>query len=126
MDVRGETILLVEDEDLLRNALVELLEAEGYRVLPARDGIEAVEFHAAHKQEIGAVILDLGLPRLGGWEAFLQMKDADPGLKGIVVSGNLERERRREMRQKGLKASLRKPYSPEEILKTVRQVLTRS
>jgi PAS domain S-box-containing protein len=122
----GQTILLVEDEDLLRDAVVSLLEAEGYRVLTARDGIEAVDRHAAHRDEISAVILDLGLPRLGGWEAFLRMKALDPDLKAIVASGNLDRERRTEMRDQGLLASLRKPYAPEEILKTVRRVLARA
>jgi two-component system CheB/CheR fusion protein len=122
----GQTILLVEDEDLLRDAVVSLLEAEGYRVLTARDGLEAVDRHAAHRDEISAVILDLGLPKLGGWEAFLRMKALDPALKAIVASGNLDRERRTEMRDQGLLASLRKPYAPEEILKTVRRVLARA
>jgi signal transduction histidine kinase len=58
----GQTILLVEDEDLLREAVGALLESEGYRVLSARDGVEAVESHAAHRSEIAAVILDLELP----------------------------------------------------------------
>jgi len=119
----GQTILLVEDEDLLREAVGTLLESEGYRVLTARDGIEAVERHAAHRSEIAAVILDLELPKLGGWDAFLRMREADPHLKGIVASGTLEPDRRTEMRRLGLQASLRKPYAPAEMLKTVRQVL---
>ena len=64
-----------------------MLEENGIKVLEAVDGMEAVEIFTAHKDEIGVVLSDLGLPRLGGWEAFLKMKKINPELKGILASG---------------------------------------
>ena len=122
-DGKGRTILFVEDEELLQSAIRSLLEDQGYRVLTARDGVEAVEVHAARKKEIDAVIVDLGLPRLDGWDAFQQMKKADPKLKAIIASGNLDAEKRSRMRRAGIQATLRKPYGPREILEALRLVL---
>ena len=67
-----QTILLVEDEEMLRDLGVIILEGEGYRVLAAKDGMEAVALFEAHRDDIGLVVCDLGLPRLGGREAFLR------------------------------------------------------
>ncbi len=67
-----QTILLVEDEEMLRELGVEILSDEGYRVLAARDGLEAVEIFTEHRDNIGLVVCDLGLPRLGGYDAFPQ------------------------------------------------------
>jgi CheY-like chemotaxis protein len=118
-----ETVLLVEDEEPLLDALRALLEGEGYSVLTARDGLEAVRVHEENPGRIAAVVADLGLPRLGGWEAFLRMKERDPALKCIVASGNLDAQRRSEMHREGVHASLRKPYGATEVIKTVRRVL---
>jgi two-component system cell cycle sensor histidine kinase/response regulator CckA len=120
---KGRTILFVEDEELLQTAIRSLLEDQGYRVLTAADGLEAVEVHAARKAEIDAVIVDLGLPKLDGWEAFLRMKKSDPDLKAIIASGNLDQEKRSRMRREGIRATLRKPYGAREIMKALRQVL---
>src|ERR1700710_2288724 len=68
-----QTVLLVEDEEMLRDLGIEILQAEGYRVLAAKDGLEAVEMFAAHRDDIGLVVCDLGLPKLGGRDVFLKM-----------------------------------------------------
>ena len=68
----GRTVMLVEDEEMLRDLGVMLLEADGYRVLAAKDGVEAVEMFEAHADEIGLVVCDLGLPRLGGRDVFCE------------------------------------------------------
>src|SRR5205085_9102950 len=84
-----QTILLVEDEDMLRDLGVSILEGEGFRVLAARDGVEAVALFEMNRDEIGVVVCDLGLPRLGGREAFLKMKESRPGVRAIIASGYL-------------------------------------
>src|SRR5262245_25039472 len=70
----GATILFVEDETHQLNLMQKHLAAEGHRVLTARDGGEAVQTYLRHKQEIDLVVLDLGLPKLNGWEAYKMMK----------------------------------------------------
>ena len=77
-----DTVLIVEDEDNLRDLVKMVLEENGIKVLEAVDGVEALKVFNAHKDEIGVVLSDLGLPRLGGWEAFLKMKEINPELKG--------------------------------------------
>jgi PAS domain S-box-containing protein len=119
----GSTLLLVEDEESLIGPIREFLEEEGYSVLTALDGLEAVRVHSENANRIAAVLLDLGLPRLGGWEAFLRMRERDPNLRCIVASGNIDAEQRNAMAEAGVQASVRKPYGSSEILRVVRQVL---
>src|SRR5947208_819886 len=67
---KGETILFAEDEARQLRLMQNFLQDKGYRILPAKDGAEAVEIFQCKKDEIGLVILDLGLPKLNGWEVF--------------------------------------------------------
>src|SRR5262249_18842773 len=101
----------------------EILEEEGYVVLTAIDGQEAVETHARYVGKIAAVVLDLSLPRLGGWQAFLMMRKVDPTLRCVIAPGNLDAGRRAEMLKAGVRLSIRKPYGSEDMLRAVRQVL---
>ncbi len=116
-------ILVVEDEQTLLSPICEFLIEAGFDVLTALDGVEAVKVHAANAERIHAVLLDLGLPRLGGWEAFLRMRERDPGLRCIVASGNIDPEQRATMSDAGVQATVRKPYSRAEIIRVVRNVL---
>ncbi len=117
------TVLLVEDEELLLNPVRDLLEENGYSVLTALDGAEAVRCHAENSTRIDIVLLDLSLPRLGGWQAFLRMREVNPHLKCIVASGNLAVEQRAAMALEGVKTSVRKPYSGDQILQALRSIL---
>ena len=118
-----QTILLVEDEEMLRDLGVSILENEGFRVLAARDGMEAVAVFEAHSDEIGLVVCDLGLPRLGGREAFLKMKERKPGVRAIVASGYLEPTIRSEMLKAGVIDTIQKPYDFNDLLAKIRSVI---
>jgi CheY-like chemotaxis protein len=118
-----QTILLVEDEDMLRELGVSILESEGFRVLAAKDGVEAVGLFEAHSDEIGLVVCDLGLPRLGGREAFLKMKETRPGVRAIVASGYLEPAIRSEMLKAGVIDTIQKPYDFNDLLAKIREVI---
>jgi len=65
----------------------------------------------------------VGLPRLGGWQTFQKMKKIDPGVSAILTSGFLPPSRRAEYSASGVKASIRKPYSAEELLRRIADVL---
>lgn len=118
-----QTILLVEDEDMLRELGVSILESEGFRVLAARDGVEAVAMFESHGREIGLVVCDLGLPRLGGREAFLKMKESRPDVRAIVASGYLEPTIRSEMLKAGVIDTIQKPYDFNDLLSKIREVI---
>ncbi len=117
------TVLLVEDEEALLGPIREFLEEEGFEVLAALDGLEAVKVHSENAERIGAVLLDLGLPRLGGWQAFLKMRERDPELRCIVASGNIDPDQRSAMEKAGVRASVRKPYGTSEIIRVLRDTL---
>ncbi len=118
-----QTILLVEDEEMLRELGVSILESEGFRVLAARDGVEAVALFETHCDEIGLVVCDLGLPRLGGREAFLKMKETRPGVRAIVASGYLEPAIRSEMLKAGVIDTIQKPYDFNDLLAKIRSII---
>ena len=118
-----QTILLVEDEEMLRELGVSILESEGFRVLAAKDGMEAVALFESHSEEIGLVVCDLGLPRLGGREAFLKMKESKPGVRAIVASGYLEPTIRSEMLKAGVIDTIQKPYDFNDLLAKIRSVI---
>ena len=119
----AKTILLVEDEEMLRELGVTILEGEGYHVLAAKDGVEAVEMFEANSEDIGLVVCDLGLPRMGGRDAFMRMKEQKPSVRAIVASGYLEPNLRSEMLKAGVLDTIQKPYDFREMLKKIRSVI---
>ena len=118
-----EMILLVEDEPMLLELLKSVFEEDGYRVVTAADGEKAVEIFRQKKNEIGVVLTDMGLPKLGGWEMFEKLRAIDPNVKVILASGFVDAEMRNEAMKKGAKDFIQKPYVPATILKRIREVL---
>jgi PAS domain S-box-containing protein len=123
-DLRGsETVLLVEDAELVRVHVRLILEANGYRVLEATDGGEALALAGSHP-EIDAVITDLMLPILGGGELARRLRQARPGLAIVFVTSNTENgTASRELPAAPL---VRKPFTSRELLRALRRALTPS
>lgn len=118
-----DTILIVEDEEVLSDLLQMMLEEDGLKVLKAGDGIEAIEVFKNHIDEIGLVLSDMGLPRLGGWEAFLKMKEMNPDVKIVLASGYFSPQVKTELVKSGAIDFIQKPYNPPEILAMIRGLL---
>ncbi|MEX2116612.1 MAG: ATP-binding protein [Bacteroidota bacterium] len=118
----NETILFVEDEEMLREVITGRVEEKGYIVLVARDGIEAVELFMKHQHEISLVLSDLGLPRLGGWEACVTMREINARVRFVVASGFIEPALREEIEKSGA-GIIQKPYESSEVLRTIRSML---
>jgi PAS domain S-box-containing protein len=118
-----ETLLVVEDEDLLRDMVQILLEANGYSVLTAKDGMEAVEVYSQRKQEIALVISDMGLPKLSGDSEFKKLKEINPGVKMILASGYFDPGIKAKLEGTGVLGFLQKPYIIEEVLTKIRKAL---
>jgi CheY-like chemotaxis protein len=109
-------LLIVEDEDFLRLLLVEIMTEHGYMVFEAGDGEEAVEIYRQHQNEIDIVLSDLGLPHLGGWEAFEKMHEINPNVKGILASGYFDPQLKERILTTGAKYFIQKPYNPPDII----------
>ena len=121
----NETILLVEDEEMLLDLVKMVLEEEGFHVLAAKDGEEALSMYTHHKDEIDVVVSDMGLPKLGGWEILQKMKEINPGAKVILASGYSDPKIKSEMLKEGAKDYVSKPYDTDEITKKIREVFHR-
>ncbi len=100
-----------------------MLEEDGIKVIAAGDGVEAVEIFEQRKDEIGLVLSDMGLPRLGGWDAFLKMKEINPEIRVILASGYFSPQVKSELLKSGAKAFIQKPYNPPEILAMIHRLL---
>lgn len=122
----NETILVVEDEEMLLELVKNLLQGQGYIVLTAVNGEEALDIYMKHSEEIGLVLTDLGLPKIDGWEAFQRMKEINPGVKVIFASGYIDPTLRANLMGAGAKGLVQKPYMPEEILNRVRELINSS
>jgi len=83
----GGTVLLVEDEPMVRKVGEGALTSLGFEVLVANDGVEAVEVFRQHKDEVRFVICDLTMPRMNGWETLAALRKLAPGLSVILASG---------------------------------------
>jgi len=118
------TILVVDDHSDLRDALTLLLETEGYRVVDAGNGAEALE-HLWSGADVHGVIMDLDMPVMNGWEflSACRQRAAWKSIPTLIVTGiNLEERRRSEL---GDVAIFRKPVGFEELLAAVRRVMIR-
>ena len=117
---RQHTILVVEDEELLLDLLKEMLEAEGYRVITATDGNQAVNLYRSEKEKVSLVLSDMGLPGMGGWEVLRQLKTINPMVKVILSSGFMDSKVRQDMIHSGAKDFIQKPYTPEKVIEQIR------
>ena len=118
-----ETILIVEDDEPLLRLLHLFLDDAGYNVMSAKNGEEAVETYIKHREKIDLVVTDLGLPGLTGRDEILSLEHINPGVRIICASGYIEPKLEKEMFRVGVKAIVKKPYAPQEILQKVRTVL---
>ena len=127
LEGRGETLLVVEDEALIRELLAESLGDLGYRVLLAPDGAAAVSLFEAHREAIDLVILDVVMPRLSGPETLSKMTALRPGVKALFVSGHApEAAHLAEVIHTSDCAFLSKPFLLDALAAKVREVLDRS
>ena len=118
-----ETILFVEDEELLLESVGQILESKGYTVYTAQDGNEAVKIYAQREKEIDLVLTDFGLPGITGKEEFKKLKEINPDVKVILASGFFEPNIKSELLKAGAKGIIQKPYVPDDILRIIRTVL---
>jgi PAS domain S-box-containing protein len=122
----SETLLLVDDEDSLRDLGERVLSKAGYGVLTAANGIEARELFARQAEEISLVILDLIMPEMGGKECLKELLLINPHIRVLVVSGYSPEMSKQELLSLGIRGFLSKPFSVGELLRQVRKALDQS
>jgi len=119
------TVLFVDDQETLQQLAHSALERNGWHVLPARNGAQAVEVFERLAQEITVVILDLAMPVMGGEEALERLKAIRTGVPVILSTGYGEDEARRRFAGKDVAGFLQKPYTVDQLMEAIALVLGR-
>jgi len=121
--VYKETILLAEDEESVRKLIKEVLEADGYRVIEAADGEEAISKFMENKDRIDILLLDIVMPKMSGREVYERIKKIKPDIKLLMASGYpADFISQKGILEEGLNF-IAKPMSPPKLLKKMREVL---
>lgn len=118
-----ETILLVDDEMPIIKAGKFILEKQGYTVLSAFTGEEALSIYKDNKDDISLVVMDLGMPGMGGWACLKEMKAFDPDVRVMIASGYTDMAQKEELFRDGVLEFINKPYRVKDLLDVVRKIL---
>jgi len=116
-------ILVVDDEEIVRNMMQPALTGAGYEVLLAENGAEALSVFSRNASRISLVLLDLAMPVMSGEEALPHLLAVKPGLLVIVCSGHGEKECRLKMKEPGVAGFLQKPFTSASLTAKVQAVL---
>ncbi len=119
MTSKGQTILVVDDESAIRALIARVLAMQGYEVLEAANGLEALQVYGSYRSKIALVITDVQMPVMDGLEAVARMRSISPGVRAIVMTG--------AGAELGKKLAgwrpLHKPFNPAELLERVQAAL---
>jgi PAS domain S-box-containing protein len=118
-----ETVLLVDDEEMITGPGGELLEEIGYRVLIAGSGKEAIELYEKNRDQIDLVILDMIMPVMGGGETYDKLKETNPDIKVLLSSGYSINGEASEILDRGCSGFIQKPFNVKELSRRIREIL---
>ena len=118
-----ETILLVDDEEIIIDVSPEMLTELGYEVLTAKSGEEALEQYRINKDKIDLVILDMIMPGMGGGETYDRLKQIDPEITVLLSSGYSIDGQATEILKRGCNGFIQKPFNIEILSKKIREIL---
>ena len=124
-DIKGGTewVMIVDDEESYRQLYAYELKSYGYNVLLASDGVEALKKYEEKAKDIALVVSDLSMPNLNGEELFQRLIALNPKVKVIFATGNIDHKSRSEMLAMGVKEIIDKPFSLDELMRSVRRVM---
>ncbi len=118
-----ETVLLVDDEEMIIDVGKRMLEKLGYETLTAINGSRAVEIYKTREKDIDVVILDMVMPKISGGETFDKLKQINPDIKVILCSGYSIDGQASEILKRGCKAFIQKPFNLKTLSQHIRAVL---
>ena len=119
---QGLTVLVIDDETIVRQTVAEALAISGISVVTAVDGIDALEIFQKHQSEINCVICDLTMPRMNGWETLAALRRLSPALPVILASGYSEAHVMEAKHKERPQLFLQKPYVFRVLLQSINQV----
>ncbi|MBK8304724.1 MAG: response regulator [Chloracidobacterium sp.] len=120
----GEMILVVDDEESIREVAAATLAANGYRTVTAADGLEAMDVYEENKADIAAVLTDMAMPNMDGATMIAELRNIDPKLNIIAMSGMIHENQTVDLQKLGVEKLLPKPFTAEKLLTTLAEVLS--
>jgi len=120
----GELILVVDDEEQIREMTKKTLETRGYRVITANDGKEAVQLYTQKREDIKLVLMDMMMPVMDGSMSIRELRKANPEVKIIAVSGLTQKDKIAKVGDIFVQPFLTKPYTAEKLLNIIHEVLS--
>lgn len=118
------TVLIIDDEEIIRNYLQTVLEKSGYQVLLANDGLEGLESYKMNQDSIDIVLLDMIMPKMNGENCFYEIKKVNKDSKIIIMSGFTDDTNIDELKKEGLLDFVNKPFKKDEIIEKISKRLT--
>jgi len=118
-----ETVLLVDDENMILDVGEGMLKEMGYKVLLAGGGKEAVEVYRKHKDHISLVILDMIMPDIGGGDVYDRLKEVNPDIKVLLSTGYSIDGQATEILERGCDGFIQKPFNMKELSEKIREIL---
>jgi DNA-binding NtrC family response regulator len=121
-----ETVLLVDDEEIVIGVGKQMLEKLGFSVLTAANGKEAIDIYRNNKDRIGLVVMDMIMPGMGAGDTYEQLQAIDPGIKVLLSSGYGVDEQTNEILQRGCKGFIQKPFNMQVLSDKIEEVMKKA
>ena len=121
-----ETVLIVDDQDMILTVARDMLKALGYHVFTAQGGKEALAIYSEKKDGIDVVILDMIMPSMSGGETFDKLRAINPHVKVVLSSGYSINGQATEIMQRGCNGFIQKPFNIKELSQKIREVLDKT
>ena len=121
---RSLRILVVDDEDFIRELEIQMLSEEGHTVLSASDGHEATRIYSEKWKEIDLVIMDMIMPKMSGRETFFALKQINPDIKAIIMSGFSLNDDSEAVMKNGAAGFLQKPFDRNKLIETIDSIFS--
>ncbi len=117
------TVLVVDDEEMVRSVTKKVLLRAGFDVITAEDGRDALDVFRERREQIAVVLLDMTMPRLSGLETFQELRRIDPDVRVVLTSGYSEQEATQLLRDSGLAGFLQKPSTADAMIAKLRSAI---
>ncbi|MBN2536604.1 MAG: response regulator [Spirochaetales bacterium] len=116
-------ILFVDDEQMIRESIQIILTNLGYEISLCKNGIEALDFYSKNWEKVDLVILDMIMPEMNGYESFVKMREINPYIKALLLSGYSTLEDIKNALENGISGFIHKPFGRDEIVEKIELIL---
>ncbi|MBI4670818.1 MAG: response regulator [Chloroflexi bacterium] len=117
------TVLVIDDEEVVRNVTKRMLARIGYTPILAEDGPAGIELYKTNRDEVVCVLLDMTMPRMSGEETLRHLKEINSEVRVLLMSGYSEQEASARFNGKGVAAFMQKPYTPQDLQEKIQEIL---